>query len=96
MAVLYCVTERMPDGYTLVENARVIGEGDQLEVHFGMEDIRLRAEDKSRAFDFMSVGIIKSILELSNDMTTLYVICSQKLFHEISGLGENDFRSVNK
>lgn len=94
MAVLYVVTERMPDGYTLVEEAEVIGDGKEMEVHFGMDDIRLRAEDESRAYDFMAVGIIKSILELSDDTVQMFVVCSQKLYHSLTGQGENDFRTI--
>lgn len=93
MSVLYCVTERMPDGFTLVENATRVEDGDDVEIHFTTDDILLRAEDKSQAYDFMAVGIIKSILERTNDLAALYVIVSQKLYHQLTGLGENDFRT---
>ena len=72
----------------------MVGDGDEMEVHFDMGDIRLRAEDESRAFDFMASGIIKSILEASNDTVQMFVICSQKLYHDLTGEGPNDFRTI--
>lgn len=94
MGVLYAVTEKMPNGYTLVEEAEVVGNGKEMEVHFAEGDIRMRAEDSSIAFDFMGAGIIKSILEASNDTVTMFVICSQKLYHALTGQGNDDFRTI--
>lgn len=96
MSLTYAVSSILKEGYVLVQEPVVKRIDGTTSLQWDQSDILMTSDRESLGEDFVAWGIINAILKATDDTTRLFIICSERAYHRMTGNGSNDFRSVNK